>query len=145
MRMRDHGSRWTPLQPRPVPVGWPLVVAVLSASVLAGCGSSSDNETSSSTGGAATTDATGPASKEARVQIASFKFVPTATVVKAGGSVTFTNQDKAPHTATSDMKGQFDTNTLRTGQSKTIKFATPGTYTYYCVFHRFMTAKVVVE
>lgn len=147
MRQRDHENGWTPLQRRPVPVGRLIVVALLCASIMGGCGSSSDQASSGagSAGAATTAAAPGPARQTAKVQIASFMFVPGSTVVKAGGSVTFTNQDKAPHTATSDSKGQFDTNTLRVGQSKTIKFDRPGTYTYYCVFHRFMTGKVVVE
>jgi plastocyanin len=144
--MRDHENGWTPLQRRPVPVGRLIVVALLCASIVAGCGSGTKKESSGAGGmGETTAAAPGPAQQSAKVQIASFMFVPGSTVVKAGGSVTFTNQDKAPHTATSDSKGQFDTDTLRVGQSKTIKFDRPGTYTYYCVFHRFMTGKVVVE
>ena len=61
-------------------------------------------------------------------QIASFKFVPEDIVVKAGGTVTWTNRDKAPHTAESkpDATGAFNTGNLAQGESKKIRFAEPG-------------------
>ncbi len=102
-------------------------LAFLVVVALAGCG-----------GGAA-----GPPA-HADVPIASFKFAPQTIVVKAGGSVTWTNRDRAPHTATGE-KGAFDTDTLRAGQSKRLTFSKPGTYAYYCVYHRFMTGTVQVK
>src|SRR5688572_29824909 len=73
------------------------------------------------------------------VSAADFKFGPATATVSAGGTVTFTNRDKAPHTAESE---RFDTGRLDRGQSKRIEFDKPGTYEYFCDFHRFMTATV---
>ena len=70
-----------------------------------------------------------------------FKFLPQTATVKAGGSITFVNRDKAPHTA--ETEG-FDTGRLDRGQSKRITFDRAGTYEYFCDFHRFMTATVEV-
>ena len=77
-----------------------------------------------------------------RVQVAGFRFLPERATVKAGGTVTWINRDKAPHTATRD--DGFDTHRLGQGESGPVTLDEPGTYTYYCTFHRFMTATVVV-
>ena len=101
----------------------------LFAVLLAGCG---DDE---SPGG----EKSAPASVE--VNIEEFKFGPAQTTVKAGGTITFANRDKAPHTAEAES---FDSGRLDRGQSKRIKFDEPGTYEYFCDFHRFMTGTVKV-
>ena len=122
---------------------WLVAIAFL----VAACGSDDGGDESATSAKPA-----GPAAVQAaKVQIASFKYVPETIRVKAGGSITWTNQDVAPHTATSDGGGAgrdgsaFNSDTLKTGHAKTVKVSEPGTYNYYCVFHRFMVGKVVVE
>lgn len=117
-----------------------LGVLVMCLALLAGCGG--DDEGSSSGGGEESADA--PMSAE--VPIASFKFLPENVRVKKGGTVTWTNEDTAPHTAETGTQpeGEFDTGDLETGDSKSIKFDTPGKIPYYCIYHRFMTATVEV-
>jgi plastocyanin len=118
--------------------------------LLAGCGG--DEETGTTAGGGATegaatsVTATGPAVQRAEVQIASFKFLPPVIKVRTGGTVVFTNQDKAPHTAT-DRRDEraFNTDTLKTGETGELRFEEPGTYHYFCVFHPFMEGDIVVE
>jgi plastocyanin len=83
------------------------------------------------------------AQNSASVDIADFAFGPNSVTITAGGSVTWTNSDSAPHTATGDG-GSFDTGTIDTGESASITFDTPGTYTYFCAIHPDMTATVVV-
>jgi plastocyanin len=85
-----------------------------------------------------------PAPAHADVPIANFKFAPRTLTVARGATVTWTNRDKAPDTATA-QDGSFDTDTLRGGRSKTLTLDKPGTYSYYCVYHRFMTATITVE
>lgn len=77
------------------------------------------------------------------VQIADSAFAPATVTVAAGGSVTWTNVDDRPHTATADG-GAFDSGNLNSGQSFTTTFATPGTFTYICAYHPEMRATVVV-
>jgi plastocyanin len=77
------------------------------------------------------------------VEIKSFAFNPASITVPAGTTVTWTNQDLAPHTATAD-DGSFDTGRLEQGQSGTVTFDKPGTYTYTCTFHPNMKGTVVV-
>ena len=64
--------------------------------------------------------------------------------ISAGDSVTWTNQDAIAHTATAD-DGLWDTGLLTQGQSKTITFTTPGTFSYHCTPHPSMTATIVVQ
>jgi plastocyanin len=81
------------------------------------------------------------------VDIKSFKFVPGAVRLTAGGKVTWVNRDKAPHNAeNTGEKGpaQFNTGRLNSGQSKSVRFEKPGVYRYYCIYHRFMRASVTV-
>jgi plastocyanin len=66
--------------------------------------------------------------------------------VKAGGTVTWTNEDSAQHTATDDKSTPpFDTGTLDQGDSKKVTFKKAGTYPYICTFHPFMKGTVVVQ
>jgi plastocyanin len=63
--------------------------------------------------------------------------------VKAGTTVTWTNRDQDPHTATA-MSGPFHSPTLNNGESYHYTFTTPGRFEYLCTIHPFMTATVVV-
>lgn len=79
----------------------------------------------------------------AHLTISNFDFAPKALVVKAGTTVTVTNADSTEHTATSQAGG-FDTGTLKTGQTAQLTLKTPGTYSYICLFHAFMSGKITV-
>lgn len=129
-----------------------LAFALLAAFiVLAGCagqGGSSQQappaNSSGSNGGGVT--GTG-AAKTVSVDIRNFAFSPAAVQVNVGDTVTWTNYDTAPHTATSDPGApvQFDTGQLTQGQSGSFTFTTAGTYAYHCSVHPHMTATVVVS
>ena len=77
------------------------------------------------------------------VTIAGFAFGPSSVTVQVGDSVTWTNEDAAPHTATAGGSS-FDTGTIGNGASASVTFATAGTYAYICEFHPTMTGTVVV-
>ncbi len=79
----------------------------------------------------------------ASVAIVNFAFQPATVTIRAGDSVTWTNRDDTPHTATGDG-GWFDTGLLMKGQSGNVTFTTPGTFGYYCAPHTFMRGTVVV-
>jgi len=79
------------------------------------------------------------------VTIKGFAFVPAAITVKAGTTVTWTNQDSDAHTVTSQHdSGPLGSTALNTGQSYSYTFTKPGTYSYLCTIHPFMTATVTV-
>jgi plastocyanin len=114
-----------------------LALVVSGAVAVAGCGSSSG-------GSAVSTPRTPAHSGHFNVAIRGFAFAPAALTVRAGTKLTFTNSDQTAHTATSKASGVFDTGTVKPGGAATVTLTKPGTYTYYCVFHPFMTATVTV-
>jgi plastocyanin len=121
----------------------PLIVAVVIAVgatliilLTSGPTGGSSSQASSAAGGAA---GSGTA-----VEIKGFAFGPDTLNVKQGSSVTFTNDDSAPHTATADDKS-FDTGDLNQGDSKTVSFSAPGTIAYTCAIHPFMHGTIVVQ
>jgi plastocyanin len=78
----------------------------------------------------------------ATVEIRQFKFAPADIEVAVGSTVTFTNLDLVPHSATGDA---FDTGTLKKGESKEITFAEAGDFPYLCTLHRHMKGRVRVR
>jgi plastocyanin len=88
-----------------------------------------------------------PVSSQARhvtVAIHNYDFAPKSLTVTVGTRVTWTNDDATAHTATADGGG-FDTGTVAPKASRTVDFTHPGTFTYHCAFHAFMTATVTVK
>ncbi|MSQ24432.1 MAG: hypothetical protein EXR58_07805 [Chloroflexi bacterium] len=80
------------------------------------------------------------------VRMTDFAFTATNAPFAGGGSVTWTNQGQAPHTATKLGAGGFDTGTADPGGSKTLTFATAGTFAYVCVLHpTLMSGTVIVQ
>ena len=78
-----------------------------------------------------------------QVVIQGMAFNPPSLSIAAGDTVVFTNQDAAPHTATSD-DGLFDTGRLSQGQSAQLTFSAAGTYPYYCAIHPSMRGTITV-
>jgi plastocyanin len=78
------------------------------------------------------------------VSIRDFAFSPGNLQVPAGASVTWTNYDDAPHTATATDRS-WDTGILNDGQKKSLTFEKAGDYTYYCAVHPSMQARLVVR
>jgi len=81
--------------------------------------------------------------KTVDVEIKGFRFTPSLIKIKAGDTVRWTNQDKAPHDATGT--GWATRTPLQTGESDSVKFDTPGEYDYICSIHPSMKAKIIVE
>lgn len=75
------------------------------------------------------------------VAIKGMKFSPANISIAAGDTITFTNMDRAPHTATSKT-GLFDTGRLKKGESAVVKFASAGDFAYFCAVHPSMKASV---
>lgn len=78
------------------------------------------------------------------VAIAGYAFHPGTVIVTRGTKVIFSNRDKTNHTATANA-GAFDTGTLAPGATRTVTLSHTGTYTYFCQFHAFMKATLVVR
>jgi plastocyanin len=78
------------------------------------------------------------------IAIKNFQYSPNSITVAAGTKLTVTNDDGTAHTLTADDK-KFDTGTLDGGATKTITLSSPGTYTYHCDIHNYMTGRIVVR
>jgi plastocyanin len=83
------------------------------------------------------------AANEVAVDIKDFAFSPDPLEITVGTTVTWTNQDSAPHTATGEG-GSFTTGRLDQGQSGSFTFDTAGEFPYFCEFHSNMKGTVVV-
>ena len=68
---------------------------------------------------------------ETEVNIDQFTFYPQRITVKAGTTVTWTNEDDVPHTVASSSK-VFKSKALDTAGKFSFTFTTPGTYDYFC-------------
>ena len=78
------------------------------------------------------------------VKIDNFTFAPQRLTVKAGTTVTWTNEDDIPHTVASSTKA-FKSKALDTDGKFSFTFTTPGSYEYFCSLHPHMTGAIVVE
>ncbi len=76
------------------------------------------------------------------VSITNFSFNPSILTVKAGTTVTWTNNDAVTHSIKS---GVFNSGNLSKGQTFQFKFEETGRYDYSCAIHPSMTGKIIVE
>jgi plastocyanin len=75
--------------------------------------------------------------------VKSYRFDPKVIEIKAGDTVTWTNEDNFTHTV--EVDGQED-HKVDQGESFSIKFDTPGTYHYVCTLHsKDMDGEVIVK
>jgi len=79
------------------------------------------------------------------ISISGMLYKPALIEIKAGESITWTNQDSAPHTVTAQDGISFASTTLSRGAQFTHTFDKPGTYPYYCTYHPNMIGTVVVK
>ena len=85
------------------------------------------------------------AAKPGQIEIRNFMFMPKTLTVPVGAKVTWINRDEEPHIVVS-ANGQFaPSKALDTGDRYVTIFSKPGTYTYYCTVHPFMTGTVIVK
>ena len=85
-----------------------------------------------------------PAGGPAEVSMIDFDYDPGNISVAVGTTVTFTNDGKAPHTATA-RDNSFDSGMMFKGDVYRHSFTTPGTFLYFCILHPQMIATVEVR
>jgi plastocyanin len=78
-----------------------------------------------------------------------FAYAPPTLTIPVGTKVTFVNDDDPAHTITAvvktaDGKPIFDSGNMDKGGKWTHTFNTAGTFAYFCAYHTFMKAKIVV-
>jgi plastocyanin len=111
------------------------------------CRSVGDATASPSASPMATRDATPEASPDAEactIDIRDLAFIPAQTEVAVGTTVTWTNSDTVPHTATATDRS-FDSSILDPGQSFSYTFEEAGTFDYTCLVHPQMEGTIVVR
>jgi|SRR3989338_3673399 len=78
------------------------------------------------------------------IEIDNFAFSPSVLNIKQGETVTWINNDDAPHTVTSDADNELNSGTLSKGESYIHTFNEIGVFDYHCRIHPLMKAKVIV-
>ena len=86
----------------------------------------------------------GPSGGGNAVTINNFAFSPADLTVKTGSTVTWTNNDPASHTITSDAGG-FSSDPVAKGGTYQFTFSQPGTYAYHCSIHPSMKGTIIVQ
>jgi YVTN family beta-propeller protein len=76
------------------------------------------------------------------VTISGFAFTPATLRVSAGETVTWVNDDGAPHSIT--VRDGMASDTLMPSKSYSAKFEQLGDYDYFCSIHPYMTGKISV-
>jgi amicyanin len=80
------------------------------------------------------------------VAMKGYAFAPASLTVPAGSTVTWTNQDTAPHDVkTTSGPVSIHSPMLNKGQSWSFTFTAAGSYGYYCTVHPDMTAGITVR
>ncbi|HEX5991685.1 MAG TPA: cupredoxin domain-containing protein, partial [Thermomicrobiales bacterium] len=90
-------------------------------------------------------DAETPAAAEVPVDIRDFAYSPNPIEIAAGDTVTWTNQDEVPHTATGEDRDVLQSGTIAPGASFSQVFAEAGEFGYFCEFHPNMSGTIVVQ
>jgi plastocyanin len=123
------------------PVVLAAALAVVAVLVLSACGSSGTANAGATTSSPA--PAGGATATTDKIVIQNFTFAPAATTVKAGTTVTWTNNDSTPHDVTSAngpgtgaaITSLFTSGELAQGKTFSYTFKKPGTYYYECKIH----------
>jgi plastocyanin len=118
--------------------------ATVLALGVAGCGDDEEEPASSAPEPAQQTDSSDTADAQAQdVQMLDFEFAPPTITIATGGEVTWVNEGQAPHDATAD-DDSFATELLDPGESESVTFDKPGSYSYICSIHPQMTGTIEV-
>jgi plastocyanin len=136
----------------------PFLAIVAGAALLLGACSSGGASTapSAAASAAASVEASAPAAGggapcaesatagEVSVSIKGFAFNPADITAKVGQTITFTNDDSAPHTATLD-DGSCTTPQIAGGASDGLTFTAAGTFPFHCNVHPNMKGTITVS
>lgn len=82
-----------------------------------------------------------PTNLNANVSIKSFAFNPTPLTIKAGTTVTWTNNDPMPHQIKSS---EFNSSVLSAGDTFSFTFSDVGQYDYSCAIHPSMKGQIII-
>ena len=121
-----------------------VAFTLLVSTALAGCSSKKSTTSPPVASNPPSAASTETAATSNALTIAGFKYSPLPLTVKAGATVTVTNDDATDHTASSSPAGAFAV-TVSKGSPQTFTApTTPGTYKIICSFHPAMLGQLVV-
>jgi len=126
-----------------------FVMLVVGSLALSACGATSAPSSNYGNSNGATSapvvvpPTSAPVGAETKVKISNFAFNPSTLEVKAGTTVTWTNEDSASHTVAAD-DGSFTSASLNQGDSFSFTFDKAGSYSYHCGVHPSMKATITV-
>jgi quinohemoprotein ethanol dehydrogenase len=86
----------------------------------------------------------GPVARGNQIKIEDYSYGPQRITVAAGTKVTFTNNGSQPHNAMSADAGGWDTGMLAKGETASVTFNRPGSFTYICTPHPSMIGQIIV-
>jgi len=110
-------------------------LALVAVIALAACGSGATATTNvPASAAAAVACAKVDTAGTVKVEIKDFSFKTEPVQAKVGDTITWTNNDTAPHSAALD-DGSCPTDTIQPGTSGNLKFTVAGTYPYHCAIH----------
>ena len=126
-----------------------LLACVALSLVVAGCGGDDKEEPS---GGAQNTEepseshsAEGVAGGGTEVVMEGIKFAPASVSVKAGDTVTWTNNDTVGHDVTGDSFKSGEPGAMENSDTYENTFKKVGTFEYVCTVHPGMEGAVTVK
>ena len=79
------------------------------------------------------------------VSIANFAFSPKTITLNKGDTVTWINNDSAPHKAVGDTLNSLSSETMSKGQKYTFTFNDTGDFAYHCSIHPSMKGNIIVK
>lgn len=117
---------------------WGLAVALGIALISSACGDEASNDADRAEDDAEVAGGT-------PVAITNFVYEPQELTVAPGTKVTWTNKDSAPHNVQdiSELNIRISID-LKQGETFSITYQNPGSYSYICSLHPFMTGTVKV-
>jgi plastocyanin len=116
-----------------------LLACAALAMVGAGCGGDDDDDGGGGSAGG------GGGGAGAQVTMKDIKFDPSEVTVKAGDTVTWTNEDSVGHDVTGDDFKSGDPGGIGDGDTFEHTFDEAGTFKYVCTVHPGMEGTVKVE
>jgi plastocyanin len=122
-----------------------LLMLVLAVALVAGCssgGSAGTGGYGAPSGGSSTGGGTTPAAGGVTVVMKDIAFDKPSPLMKAGDTITFKNEDTAPHDIKIDGK---DSGVIQPGSSWSLKIDKAGMYPFQCTIHPSMAGQLTVR
>jgi plastocyanin len=119
-----------------------FILLIISVLTLGGCSLNSSAQNNSAVTPVNTNSSQAPIVGSNAVNIQNFSFNPAELPVSKGTTVTWTNNDSAPHQIKSTT---FNSERLSTGQTFSFTFNEAGAFDYSCAIHPSMTGKIIVK